>query len=67
MLLPKDRIVVEPEIVQRVGEIQPDLVGRRTVVEDTAEDRSARTRLDALVKGPIGIGDVAIAERAVET
>ena len=61
------RIVVETEIVERVGQIQPDLVRRRAVVEDAAENRSARSGFDALVNGSVGVGDVASSECAVET
>ena len=60
-------IVVEAEIVERVGDIEPELVGPSPSYEDVPENRGACARLDALVHGAVGVGDVAIAERAVET
>src|SRR5215213_533942 len=44
-------IVVEAEIVERVGKIEPDLVRSIPVNKNIPEDRSARARLDALMNG----------------
>ena len=62
LVVSEGRIVVEAEIVERVGEIEPDLVRCTCGHEDVFEDRRAYARLDALMDGAIEVGDIAIAE-----
>ena len=63
MVVVEHRIVVETEIVERVGEVQPQSIGVRAADAHSLQLPQPDASFDAAMTVAFGVADVAVAER----